>query len=48
MITPCKERVPPHSQLGIRIDPKRAFLPKLNMLNWSGHIIVVCNDDKKV
>ena len=48
VITPCKDRVPPHSQLGIRIDPKRALLPKLNMLNWSGHIVVVCDDEKKV
>ena len=48
LITPCKDRVPPHSQLGIRIDPKRAFLPKLNMPHWSGHVTIVCGDEKKV
>eukprot|EP00111_Clytia_hemisphaerica_P016231 TCONS_00048009-protein len=47
VITPSKDRIPPHGQLGVRVDPKRSFLSKLNKTEWMGQLSITCGNERK-
>lgn len=46
VITPCKEKIPPRSQLVIKVNAKTSFLASED-LPWKGNLYVLCNGEQK-
>jgi len=46
VITPSKEKIPPSSQLIVRVDAKPSFLSK-EEIPWKGSLYIQCNGEQK-